>query len=435
MRKLFCGFIIIVLCSMCLYSYAEDTNVTNENTSNTAISNTTNNEINNNISNNSSIINLQDKQKELLTQMEESGGELTKVQDELTENLEQIQILDGNIEQSEQELQELQEKINKVNKNTLQLKKKLAIANKNYERQKKVMQTRLISMYESGDTEYLDVVLKSTNLSEFLSSYCLINEIASYDNELLDDVQNRKEIIELANEKLEENYDKLSIMRKNQETNTKILQNTKALRKQYADSLTNQEKEIQSQIDEYKLQFEQVNKEILEIALKEGLSADYIGGEMAWPVPGYTKITSNYGMRVHPITGVYKLHTGVDISAPMGASFVAANNGIVTKAGYNGAYGNMVMIDHGGGISTLYAHGSEILVQVGQVVTRGDPILKVGSTGYSTGPHAHFEVRINGVVTNPIEYITKGKIPDVIKKQEENESNEPSNVNENKTEN
>ena len=128
-------------------------------------------------------------------------------------------------------------------------------------------------------------------------------------------------------------------------------------------------------------------------------------------------------MRVHPITGQYKLHTGVDISAPIGANFVAANDGIVTKAGYNTAYGNMVIIDHGGGISTLYAHGSEILVTVGQTVKRNEAILKVGSTGYSTGPHAHFEVRINGVVTNPIEYITKGLIPESPDKDSEETQN------------
>ena len=127
---------------------------------------------------------------------------------------------------------------------------------------------------------------------------------------------------------------------------------------------------------------------------------------MAWPVPGYTRITSNYGMRTHPITGIYKLHTGVDLGAPMGANFIAANDGVVTKAGYNGAYGNMVIIDHGGGISTLYAHGSEILVTVGQTVKKGDNILKVGSTGYSTGAHAHFEVRVNGQPVNPLPYIT-----------------------------
>ena len=117
-------------------------------------------------------------------------------------------------------------------------------------------------------------------------------------------------------------------------------------------------------------------------------------------------VTSYFGYRTHPVTGVYKLHTGVDIGAPMGANFIAANDGVVVKAGYNIAYGNMVIVDHGGGVSTLYAHGSEILVEVGQEVTTGTSILKVGSTGYSTGPHAHFEVRINGEYIDPLEYIT-----------------------------
>ena len=116
-------------------------------------------------------------------------------------------------------------------------------------------------------------------------------------------------------------------------------------------------------------------------------------------------------MRVHPITGAYKLHTGIDISAPLGTYFVAAANGVVSKATYNTAYGNMVIIDHGGGVQTLYAHGNSILVQVGDEVKAGTPVLEVGSTGYSTGPHAHFEVRINGVTTDPLPYITNGVVP------------------------
>ena len=132
---------------------------------------------------------------------------------------------------------------------------------------------------------------------------------------------------------------------------------------------------------------------------------------MAWPVPGYTKITSEFKMRVHPITGVYKLHTGVDIGAPTGTNFIAAADGVVTKAGFNSAYGNMVIIDHGGGISTLYAHGSEIMVEVGQNVKQRDTVLKVGSTGYATGPHAHFEVRVNGSPVQPLDYITSQTKP------------------------
>ena len=109
----------------------------------------------------------------------------------------------------------------------------------------------------------------------------------------------------------------------------------------------------------------------------------------------------------------------MDIGAPRGAIFIAANDGIVTKASFNTAYGNMVIIDHGGGVSTLYAHGDEILVEVGQTVKRGDPVLKVGSTGYATGPHAHFEVRLNGVVTDPMPYITNGLVPQTQTNNEE----------------
>ena len=146
---------------------------------------------------------------------------------------------------------------------------------------------------------------------------------------------------------------------------------------------------------------------------------------MSWPVPGYTRITSQYGMRTHPITGIYKLHTGVDIGAPRGSNFIAANDGIVIKAEYNIAYGNMVVIDHGGGITTLYAHGDEILVEIGQKVTQGTPILIVGSTGYSTGPHAHFEVRVNGNPVEPLDYITS--YSDTSKVQMQNEMVEQTN--------
>ena len=127
-------------------------------------------------------------------------------------------------------------------------------------------------------------------------------------------------------------------------------------------------------------------------------------------------------MRVHPITGAYKLHTGTDIGAPMGADFVAMAKGVVTKASMTPAYGNMVIIDHGGGVQTLYAHGSEILVQVGQEVEAGTPVLKVGSTGYSTGPHAHFEIRINGQTVNPMDYLlNKDELQKITQKSENNQ--------------
>ena len=192
-------------------------------------------------------------------------------------------------------------------------------------------------------------------------------------------------------------------------------------------SLTEEELELEKSIEEYQNQISAIETEIRLLSIAN-VGKEYVGGTMAWPVPGYTRITSPFGMRTHPITGVYKLHTGVDIGAPMGATFVAVNDGIVTYAGWNNAYGNMVIIDHGGGVTTLYAHGSEILVEVGDRLFQNTPVLKVGSTGYSTGPHAHFEVRINGEYVQPLDYITSYSTQD----NPNNLNNKDDNKNENK---
>lgn len=377
---------------------------------------------------------LQKQQEELQNQIEQSNDELNEVQSQLSENLKQIEKLDEKIADSEQKMEELNSEISTLQTSIDEIKAQLEVAEKKYEEQKNIMEKRLIAIYESGETKYIDVLLKSKDISEFLSNYYLINEITSVDKELLNEVEAQKKTIDLAKQKLEKEQEKLTTDLQNQTKTSTVLENTKTLREKYISRLSDEEKAKQAQIDEMTKQYDEVNKQILELA-KQGLDTEYIGGVLAWPVPGYTKISSNYGMRVHPITGQYKLHTGVDISAPMGANFVAANDGIVTKAGYNTAYGNMVIIDHGGGISTLYAHGSEILVTVGQTVKRNDPILKVGSTGYSTGPHAHFEVRINGVVTNPIEYITNGVIPENANKQDDKNEDTNNTINEQETAN
>lgn len=400
MRKILCVILTVVLCFSATFVYAEEANQEQNQTTD-----------------------LQTQQQELQNQIDEATTELTDVQNQLSENLQQIQKLDEKIEASESELQELNEKVEKLKTSIQQVETELVEQTEKYEKQKTVFEERLVAMYEAGETQYLDLLLNSTDLSDFLSTYYVLSEIAEYDAEILNDISEKKKQIELASQKLENERTELAQNLEKQTRTNKVLQNTKLIRENFIARLSEEEKEKQSQIDEYNEALKLVNQQILALA-QQGLSTQYIGGVLEWPVPGYSKISSPYGMRVHPITGVYKLHTGVDISAPMGANFIAANDGIVTKAEYNAAYGKMVVIDHGGGISTLYAHGSEILVEVGQSVKRGDVILKVGSTGYSTGPHAHFEVRKDGVVTNPMPYITNGLIPGT----EENSNKEANNT-------
>ena len=411
MRKILC---IILIMAICLGS----TIVMAENTTNNTTT-VTNNQSSNTISEE-----LQTKQKEVQGQIDQANDELSELKIDMTENLEQIQKLDEQIANAEQELNETSEKVNILKQSIASLEESLEKEQDKYDTQKKIFEDRVVALYEAGDTQYLDVILNSRSISEFVSSYYVISEIAESDAELLNIIAERKNNIENTSEKLKKEKQEIATIIERQTRTSNVLKTTKSFREEYINKLSKKEQETQEKLDEYNQVLKEVNQQILELA-KQGLEVPYTGGELAWPVPGYTRISSPYGMRTHPITGVYKLHTGVDISAPLGANFVSANDGIVVKAEYNVAYGKMVIIDHGGGISTLYAHGSEILVQVGQTVKRNEPVLKVGSTGYSTGAHAHFEVRKNGVVTNPMPYITNGIVPN----SEEDEKQENTTTN------
>jgi len=186
------------------------------------------------------------------------------------------------------------------------------------------------------------------------------------------------------------------------------MQNNKTIQQNYISQLSEDEQKLQKQIEEYKNEEERIEN-LIKLAAGQNYTGEYTGGIMAWPIAkSGTYITSGYGSREHPIQGVVKNHSGIDIgNAGFGAPVIAATDGIVTMAGWYGGYGNCVMINHGNGISTLYGHGQTILTTVGTQVKKGDLIMEVGSTGNSTGPHLHFEVRINGSAVNPLPYLTE----------------------------
>ena len=405
MRKTLCMVFILLICFVTTFTYAEN----EENTNNVEESTTTSTD-------------LQTQRELLKQQLEQATVDLDTIQTDLSENLQQIQKLDEKISTAEEELAGQESKIEELRKSISKVEEELDTVTEKYNKQKDLFEQRIVAVYEAGEIQYLDVLLKSTSLTDFISTYYQISEVAQSDEELLDDIEQKKKTIDLSKRKLENEKNSLADILETQTRLTRTLQNTKIIRESFITRLSEEEQEKQKEIDDYNAQYEEINRQII-ASVMEGIDSEYIGGELAWPVPGYTRITSEYKMRVHPITGVYKLHTGVDISAPMGANFIAANDGVVIRAEMNGAYGNMVVVDHGGGISTLYAHGSEILVQVGQTVKRGDAVLKVGSTGYSTGAHAHFEVRINGVTTNPLPYITTGLIPSADTNSNDNQNN------------
>lgn len=347
------------------------------------------------------------EQNELKDKKDETDEYLQNVQEDISENMKQIQDIDFKISEYQVQIDNWNEEIEKIESTIDEIQEDLNIKQEEYDSQYELLKNRLIISYEAGDTSFLDFMLESSNIVDFISNYYLMSELTKYDEELLEEIDNVKQEIETNKSMLESQKSEYNLIKANYQKQKTIMDNARKIRREYVDQLNESEKQLLAQIDEYKRQIDAIEMEIAQITSSSiVLDSKYIGGEMAWPVPGHTKISSNYGMRTHPITGIYKLHSGVDISASTGTDFIAANDGIVTKADYNTAYGNMVIIDHGGGISTLYAHGSEIMVKTGQVVKKGDVVLKVGATGYATGPHAHFEVRIDGKPTNPLPYIT-----------------------------
>ena len=254
----------------------------------------------------------------------------------------------------------------------------------------------------------------------------MISEIAQYDEDLLDNIEREKKSIELIQETLKNKKENLSNIKRTKERTAVALENSIVLRTSYAEKLTDEEKETQKKLEEFQRELVNVENQIV-AATTAKVGEDYIGGELAWPAPGYTTVTSPFGMRLHPIFKVNRMHTGVDIGMNMGANIIAANDGVVTKAMYSSGYGNMVMIDHGGGVCTVYGHGSEIIAQTGDEVKRGDVIMLAGSTGWSTGPHLHFEVRLNGEYVDPLPYITHKATLESAPTEEENSANNVTN--------
>ncbi len=349
---------------------------------------------------------LEERRRELQEQIEASGLEIENIQIELTEALEKMNNLDKQIYDYEDSIKNINKELEEIEKDLKTKEKELQIMEMDYERVKEAFADRIVYLYETNDTRYLDVLLSSKSIVDFISNYYLIGEMLEYDSNLIEKLDNNKIALAEAKQDLEKTKNELENKRVEKQRIAITLENSKAVKNSYINNLTEQEKETKAKIEKYQEELDLINLEML-LSSMENNDSIYVGGIFLWPTPGYYTITSPFGMRLHPILKTYRVHTGMDIGAPMGSFVLAANSGVVSKATYSTSYGNLVMINHGNGISTAYAHGSEILVEEGQEVNRGDIIMKVGSTGWSTGPHLHFEIIVNGVKIDPYPYVTK----------------------------
>lgn len=275
-------------------------------------------------------------------------------------------------------------------------------AQQNYDMQKEAVKTRLRVMYESTNIDFFQTLMQSRSINDFFERLEIITLISRNDKQLIESLQASKIDVE---------YKKQLMGEKKEEVSTQALEKERELNQLMAsrtelDARLKSKKAELNKLEQQEDELLRKSNELVNVIKNLQSKKKYTGGVMTWPVPSCTSVVSKYGMRRHPILKKNKMHTGIDIDAKSGASIVAANDGVVILAKSQSGYGNTVIIDHGGGITTLYAHCSKILVKEGAEVKAGDNIAKVGSTGLSTGPHLHFEVRVDGVTKDPLEYVS-----------------------------
>lgn len=357
----------------------------------------------------------QNKQIEAIQNSQDTQNQIDNVEGQIDEVLQEIADLNTSIREYEGQVQRLTDKVNELEKSISEKEKDLT-------EKKKVLENRLVAMYMKKETTFLDVLL-SGNLMNLISNQDLIKQVVDYDNKLITEVDELKK--SLQNEKAE-----VETAKSEKEQKTNELQRLKTEKEEKAANLTEEQKQLESQLAEYNAQAEQyaelerqaIAREAAERQAAAQKAADansntntnnnsttisnpYAGGKLGWPCPSSSRITSQYGYRI--LFGVRDFHTGVDIGATTGSNIIAAESGtvILSSYGWNGGYGNYIIINHGNGVTTRYAHASKLYVSVGQTVTKGQVIAAVGTTGNSTGPHLHFEVREDGIHKNPLNYL------------------------------
>lgn len=363
----------------------------------------------------------EEKMDEVQSQLDDTAAQKSTAKDE-------VEKLDNELNQVNSEYEELVQNLDDTNANLAAAQAELDAATAQREAQYETLKSRIRVMYEEGKVGYLEILLNADSFSDYLNRMEYVSRIMDYDNNLLADFQALETLINTKVTEIEDYKNELEVLTaqtaaKKSELDSKVQEKLELISKLSSDEATyNQQLADLEEDNEYIKSLIQKAEAEAEAARQAAAAAaansasysysssnkiySYGGGRFLWPVPAYVGIINDvYGYRSSPISGSGEFHSGLDMRAPYGTDIVAADDGTVIYSGVRNGYGNCVIIDHGGGFSTLYGHNSTLCVSVGQTVVRGQIIAKAGSTGYSTGAHLHFEVRINGQYVDPNPYL------------------------------
>jgi murein DD-endopeptidase MepM/ murein hydrolase activator NlpD len=349
---------------------------------------------------------IQDKQRQLQDvqqRMQEQANTSHKAKRQADTISAQLQAIQFDLDQAEGDLNTIQTKLDAIGEQVRVNTELVEKAEKMLAERNTILHKRIRDVYENGNISYVEVLFGAKDFSDFTNRLELLRRVITQDMALIEKVKVERQIILEKKAQLEQ--DKAVILvYKEQAAGKRNTVDTK--RQERQDMLDNVLTEKET-ADRAYAELEQTSRDIEYMIqnLQNPASRGQVraSGVLIWPFAG--EITSPFGWRIHPVFGTQKFHTGIDLGADYGDPIKAADSGVVIHADWLGGYGKAVIIDHGNGLQTLYAHNSELVVSNGQTVRKGQLISRAGSTGYSTGPHLHFEVRRNGSPTDPMGYL------------------------------
>ena len=364
---------------------------------------------------------LNNSQAETDKKIEEAKEELEGIQAEKSETLQEVEKLTTQISEYQSQIDTLDSQISELNDKIEEAQANLDKSQEDYNKQEELLEARLVATYEAGETSYLDFILSSNSITDLISNYYLVTEVATNDAELLEQIQKQKEEIERAKETLENSKKELDTSKASKQSVATQLKDSKAQKDSYVAKLTEDEKQTQEELEQFEEDKRAIANQLAAIAKQEaaeraaaqknngntGSSSSPSTSGFIRPVNGYSITCGWYG---------YSGHTGVDFSGSgiSGKPVLAAKSGTVITStalknsnGSYRSYGEYIIINHHDGTMTLYAHGApgSRLVSQGQSVSQGQQIMSVGTTGNSTGYHLHFEIWVNGARVNPAPYL------------------------------
>lgn len=384
-------------------------------------------QINKNITDVESVINSLESQKGNLEGYVKSlDSSLDALQGEISGLNSQIDDLDNDLNQINSSIDEKKKDIARIQEELSEAKETLS---KQYEDTKQ----HIKYMYATRTMTFAEALFTSTSIQEFLNRAEYVKNLAAYDNTQLKNYEQAKKEVEEkeaqllsqaeelntlkdnAEKKKDDIEDQKGVVAKKQEDVTKLISVKEQEIDAYEADITSKEEQIKEYQDMIAAQDAIIRSLEAAIAASQAKLAEedgeessvkkYDGGQFSFPAPSYTRISDDYGNRIHPTLGVEQFHNGIDLAAPSGSPILAAYDGTVIAADYSSTMGNYIMIDHGDSLFTIYMHASSLLVSNGANVSKGQKIALVGSTGRSTGPHLHFSVRINGSYVSPWKYL------------------------------